>query len=447
MTSREWSHTRVWARSLLVLVATLGLGLLLGVAAFWALQAARPGTPTYVVLVTCGVALVPVLAAAVRRVPLLGHWYYLMPALLFLLVFTVYPLFLTISLAFTDYSATRSGQANRTTQTNVLERDGRTLTLAAPVREALRCGDDCVGLRVEVGAGAERQKLAIAEVEDARLTLANAPPFEPEVVSIVSDFGFVGLRNFVFIVERASRSLLPVLTWNVVFALLTVAMVGTLGALLAIVLNDRHLALRGVYRTLLIVSWAVPGVISIQMWQALFNYQFGAVNRLLGLFGVYPIPWLLDPMWAKAGILLVNVWLGFPFMMVAALGVLSTIPDELYEAARIDGASPLQALRAITLPLLYPPMLPVLLTGFAFNFNNFNVIYLLTGGGPAQEGRLATAQATDILISWAYKTAFSSEGQNAYGLGAAISLLIFVLTIAISYVNFRATGVLDEARA
>jgi arabinogalactan oligomer/maltooligosaccharide transport system permease protein len=133
-------------------------------------------------------------------------------------------------------------------------------------------------------------------------------------------------------------------------------------------------------------------------------------------------------------------------MMVAALGVLATIPNELYEAARIDGASPCQALREITLPLLYPPMLPVLLTGFAFNFNNFNVIYLLTGGGPAQEGRLPTAQATDILISWAYKTAFSTEGQSAYGLGAAISILIFFVTVAISYLNFRATGVLKEAR-
>ena len=436
---------RAWALSLLALAGAIGAALLIGTLGYWALQRVVPGVPTYAVLVTCGLALVPVLALAVRRVPLLANWYYFLPALLFLLVFTVYPIFLTLTLAFTDYSATRSGQANRTTQTDVLAVDERTLVLAAPVAEALRCGSDCVGRRVEVGAGAERLKLSIAEVDGARLALAHAPSFEPDVVSIVSDFAFVGFRNFAFIVERASRSLVPVLTWNVAFALLSVVSVGILGAVLAIVLSDRSLALRGVYRTLLIVSWAVPGVISIQMWQALLNYQFGAVNRLLGLFGVYPIPWLLDPMWAKAGVLLVNVWLGFPFMMVAALGVLATIPDELYEAARIDGASPLQALRAITLPLLYPPMLPVLLTAFAFNFNNFNVIYLLTGGGPAQEGRLATAQGTDILISWAYKTAFSSEGQNAYGLGAAISVLIFFLTIAISYVNFRATGVLKEA--
>jgi arabinogalactan oligomer/maltooligosaccharide transport system permease protein len=398
------------------------------------------------ILVSCGLALIPILALALKRFPFLGAWYYFLPALLFLLVFTVYPIFLTVFLAFTDYSGSRSGQANRLTQTEVVHIDGRTLTLEAPAAQALRCGDDCSGRRVEIQAGSQRAKLAIASVTEERLTLAQPLPFEPQVVSIVNDFGFIGLRNFVFILERASRSLLPVFTWNVAFAVLSVLSIGSFGILLAILLNNPNLKLRGVYRTLLIISWAVPGVISIQMWQALLNHQFGAVNRLLGLFGIYPIPWLLDPMWAKASILLVNFWLGFPFMMVAALGVLATIPNELYEAARIDGASPWQALREITLPLLYPPMLPVLLTGFAFNFNNFNVIYLLTAGGPAQEGRLATAQATDILISWAYKTAFSTAGQTAYGLGAAISILIFFVTVAISYVNFRATGVLKEAQ-
>ena len=437
---------RGWAIPLLMLAAAFTAALVAGTWGFWVLQAVVPTVPTYVVLLLCAAVLLPFLAAALRRYPALGYWYYFLPALLFLLVFTVYPIFLTVYLAFTDYSGARSGQAQRVTQTEVVDVVGSTLTLAAPAAQALRCGDACVGARVEISSRYERVKLRIAAVEGERLTLAQAPPFEPDVVSIVSDFGFVGFRNFAFIMERATRSLIPVFTWNVAFALLTVVGVGVFGVLLAIVLNDRSLKLRGLYRTLLIISWAVPGVISIQMWSALLNHQFGAVNRLLGLLGIYPIPWLLDPMWAKAAILLVNFWLGFPFMMVAALGVLATIPDELYEAARIDGASPWQALRAITLPLLYPPMLPVLLTGFAFNFNNFNVIYLLTGGGPAQEGRIATAQATDILISWAYKTAFSTAGQTAYGLGAAISILIFFMTVAISYMNFRVTGVLKEAQ-
>ncbi|MEX2535420.1 MAG: sugar ABC transporter permease [Trueperaceae bacterium] len=405
-----------------------------------------PALPTYILLLTVGLALVPMLAHLVRLLPFLGYWYYFLPALLFLLVFTVYPIFLTVYLAFTDYAGSRSGHANRTTQTAVVATRDRNLTLTEPVAQALRCGTECEGKRVELQNGNDRNKIRIARVTGNRLTLERAPPFEPEEVSIVSDFQFVGFGNFAFILSRASSSLLPVFTWNLLFATVTVFSVGGFGVLLAILLNNRSLALRGLYRTLLIISWAIPGVISIQMWQALLNYQFGAINRLLGLLGIYPIPWLLDPMWAKVAVLLVNFWLGFPFMMVAALGALSIIPDELYEAARIDGASPLQALHKITLPLLYPPMLPVLLTGFAFNFNNFNVIFLLTGGGPAQEGRLATAQGTDILISWAYKTAFSSAGQTAYGLGAAISIIIFLVTVAISLVNFRATGVFKESR-
>lgn len=432
--------------SILTLAAALMTALIAGIWGFWALQALFPTIPTYVMLLLCGIALIPVLGTLVRRFPFLGYWYYFLPALLFLLVFTIYPIFLTVFLAFTDYSGTRSGQPNRATQTQVVEIDYRTLTLAAPVAQALRCGDTCVGQRVELQSNTERAMLHIAAVSGEHLTLEQSLPFRPEVVSIVNDFSFVGFRNFAFILERASRSLVPVFTWNVIFAVASVLSVGAFGVLLAILLNNPALKLRGFYRTLLIISWAVPGVISIQMWQALLNHQFGAINRLLGLLGIYPIPWLLDPMWAKMAILLVNFWLGFPFMMVAALGVLATIPNELYEAARIDGASPWQALREITLPLLYPPMLPVLLTGFAFNFNNFNVIYLLTAGGPAQEGRLATAQATDILISWAYKTAFSTAGQTAYGLGAAISILIFFVTVAISVVNFKATGVLKEAQ-
>ncbi|MEX2540184.1 MAG: sugar ABC transporter permease [Trueperaceae bacterium] len=417
----------------------------LGLLVFWALTTLYSDTPGYVLLFTIAMALLPILALAVRWLPLLGYWYYFLPALLFLLVFTVYPIFLTVYLAFTDYSGARSGQPNRATQTRVSEVDDRTLTLAGPVALSLRCGNECVGRRVELQAGSERTKLRIRDVSGERLELERSPPFEPVLVSIVNDFGFVGLGNFAFILRRASRSLLPVFTWNLVFASVSVLVVAVLGVLLAILLNNRSLAFRGLYRTLLIIPWAIPGVISIQMWQALLNHQFGSINRLLGLLGIYPIPWLLDPLWAKAAVLLVNGWLGFPFMMVAALGALSTIPDELYEAARIDGASPLQALREVTLPLLYPPMLPVLLTAFAFNFNNFNVIYLLTGGGPAQEGRLATAQGTDILISWAYKTAFSSAGQTAYGLGAAISIVIFLVTVAISFLNFRLTGVLKEA--
>lgn len=432
-----------------LLALGLLLGLLLlstgaGLLAYFLLEVylAPPG---WTILAVALLVLLPGAVALGRRFPWLTDWYYFLPALSFLLVFTLYPVGLTLYLAFTDYSGKRNGFPDRSTETRVVGQEGPRLLLEAPVREALRC-DPCQGEAVEVYAEGHRLRARIARAEGAALVLDRVPPFRVEYVAKVNAFRFVGLRNFAFILSQASQALLPVFLWNVVFAASTVLLNALLGLILGLVLNNKGLKLRNFYRTVLIVSWALPGVITVQVWVALLNYNFGAINRLLGVLGVYPIPWLNDPDWAKVAILLVNLWLGFPYMMTATLGALSTIPDELYEAAKVDGATPWQALFGITLPLLEKPMVPILLSSFAYNFNNFYIIYLLTGGGPAQEGRLATAQSTDILISWAYKTAFSAEGQSAYGLGAAISLLIFAITVAISLVNFRVTGALREVR-
>ncbi len=432
-----------------LLALSLLLGLLIlstgvGILGYLALEAylAPPG---WTILVLALLVLVPGAILVGRLFPWLTDWYYFLPALAFLLVFTLYPIGLTVYLAFTDYSGARNGFPDRSTETRVVGQEGARLRLEEPVKEALRC-DPCVGEPVEVYAEGHRMRARILEAEGETLLLDRTPPFAAGFVAKVNAFRFVGLKNFAFILSQASQALLPVFAWNVVFAGSTVLLNALLGLVLGLVLNNRALKLRNFYRTVLIVSWALPGVITVQVWVALLNYNFGAINRLLGVLGVYPIPWLNDPDWAKVAILLVNLWLGFPYMMTATLGALSTIPDELYEAAKVDGATPWQALWGITLPLLEKPMVPILLSSFAFNFNNFYIIYLLTGGGPAQEGRLATAQATDILISWAYKTAFSAEGQSAYGLGAAISLLIFAITVAISLVNFRATGALREVR-
>ncbi|WP_038058457.1 ABC transporter permease subunit [Thermus amyloliquefaciens] len=432
-----------------LLALSLLLGLLLlstgvGLLGYLALEAylAPPG---WTILVLALLVLVPGAILVGRLFPWLTDWYYFLPALSFLLVFTLYPIALTVYLAFTDYSGRKNGFPDRSTETRVLKREGPRLTLEEPVQEALRC-DPCQGEPVEVYSEGHRARARILEAEGPTLLLDRNPPFPVEYVAKVNAFGFVGLRNFSFILSQASKALLPVFAWNAVFALSTVLLNALLGLVLGLVLHNKALKLRNFYRTVLIVSWALPGVITVQVFVALLNYNFGAINRLLGVLGIYPIPWLNDPDWAKVAILLVNLWLGFPYMMTATLGALSTIPDELYEAAKVDGATPWQALWGITLPLLEKPMVPILLSSFAFNFNNFYIIYLLTGGGPAQEGRLATAQATDILISWAYKTAFSAEGQSAYGLGAAISLLIFAITVAISLVNFRVTGALREVR-
>jgi arabinogalactan oligomer/maltooligosaccharide transport system permease protein len=219
------------------------------------------------------------------------------------------------------------------------------------------------------------------------------------------------------------------------------------GVFLAVLLNNPHLRFRAMYRTLLIISWALPTVITIQVWQGFLNQNFGAINRLLMLFDVTqtPVNWLLGNEWAaRAAVLLVNLWLGFPFMMTATLGALSAIPSDIYEAARIDGATPWQAFWGVTAPLLRTALVPITLTGFAYNFNNFGLIFLLTGGGPPVDWGTATARGTDILISWAYNTAFQNQGGLAYGMGSAISLIIFVITLAVSLINFRVTGALKE---
>ncbi len=441
-------------RGFLTAIALLGGALvssfLLGAAAFVALERVAVavgrsgGLPGWWILITTTLFLLPLLFFLARTFPFLSDWYYLLPAIVFLLVFTVYPIILTVYLAFTDYSGARNGLPDRATETAVTAISGRRITLAADPRQSLGCNKTCLGEKVELVADGKRARFTVTAQQGRTLELDRAPGFEPRYAYRVNVFHYIGLRNFAYIFKNAARALWPVFVWNVVFASFTVAATALLGLFLGVLLNNKDLKLRNLYRTLLIISWALPGVITIQMWVALLNKQFGAINRLLGLLGVYPIPWLLDPLWAKVSVLLVNLWLGFPYMMTATLGALSTIPDELYEAAKVDGATSLDAFQFITLPLLRAAFVPILLASFAFNFNNFNVIYLLTGGGPATEGRLSTAQATDILISWAYKTAFRAEGQSAYGLGAAISLVIFVLTVGISLVNFRVSGALRE---
>lgn len=438
----------------MIAVALLGGAMVIafaaGAATFFALESAamaagRPeGVPNWWILVTSVAFFLPVLFLLGRTFPFLTDWYYLLPAIVFLLVFTVYPIVLTVYLAFTDYSGARNGFPDRATETAVAQVEGARITLAADPLRALGCGESCVDERLELVGDGHRARFRVIAEAGSTLTLDRTPAFAPRYAYRVNAYHFIGFKNFVFIFKNASKALWPVFVWNVVFAAFTVLSTALVGLLLGVLLNNKDLKLRNLYRTLLIISWALPGVITIQMWVALLNKQFGAINRLLGLLGVYPIPWLLDPLWAKVSVLLVNLWLGFPYMMTATLGALSTIPDELYEAAKVDGANALDAFQYITLPLLKTAFVPILLASFAFNFNNFNVIYLLTGGGPATEGQLSTAQATDILISWAYKTAFRSEGQSAYGLGAAISLVIFVLTVGISLVNFRVSGALRE---
>ena len=236
---------------------------------------------------------------------------------------------------------------------------------------------------------------------------------------------------------RVRGPLVRVFIWTVVFALLTVLTTFALGLLLALALN-KPIRGRRIYRSILVLPYAMPSVMSILIWGGMFNTEFGAINTLFGTH----IAWFSDPNFARLAVILVNLWLGFPYFYLISSGSLQAIPSELQEAAAIDGANPRQIFRKITLPLLLQILSPLLIASFAFNFNNFNLIYLLTGGGPRNELDGQIAGATDILISYTYKIAFGTGTQDL-GLASAISLIIFLLVASISLYSLRKSKVLD----
>ena len=190
--------------------------------------------------------------------------------------------------------------------------------------------------------------------------------------------------------------------WTFVYALLSVLMSFALGLFLANVFNGRKVRGQRVYRSLMVVPYAIPSFMTALVWRGTLNQKYGIINYIFGT----NIPWLDNQWMARVSILLVNLWLGFPYMFLVCTGALQSIPGELKEAAKIDGATAWVSFRKVTMPLLLAVLAPVLIASFAFNFNNFNTIFLLTEGRPAISG--STAGQTDILITYTYKLAFRS---------------------------------------
>ncbi|NUT41117.1 MAG: ABC transporter permease subunit [Thermoactinospora sp.] len=254
---------------------------------------------------------------------------------------------------------------------------------------------------------------------------------------------FVGFDNYVraFSDERLRAPLLSVFAWTFAFALLSVLTTFLLGLVLALALNKEGLRGRGVYRSLLVLPYAVPSFLSALVWTGMLNQSFGFINQ--GLLGGAEIAWLNDPTLAKVSVLLVNLWLGFPYMFLICTGALQAIPGEVVEAARIDGAGAWQLFRRVTLPLLLVSTGPLLVASFAFNFNNFTVIYFVTGGGPNVPEAPITLGSTDLLISMVYKVAFGGAGRE-WGFACAMSTIIFLIVAAISAASFRRTRALEE---
>ena len=253
----------------------------------------------------------------------------------------------------------------------------------------------------------------------------------------------VGWANFDKILHNplVRDPFLRVFVWTFVFASVAVLISFVLGLLLAITLDKPGMQFLRTYRVLLILPYAIPGFLSLLVWQGLLNDDFGVVNKLLP----FDVPWLFDSNWAKVSVILVTVWLTVPYFFLISLGALQSIPTELKEAARVDGGGPWQVFRKVTLPLLLIVVAPLIIASFALNFNNFGNIYFLTGGGP-QSSDQTTAGDTDILISYTYKIAFASGKGQDYGLASAIALIIFLIVATISSLAFWRTNALENIR-
>lgn len=251
----------------------------------------------------------------------------------------------------------------------------------------------------------------------------------------------IGWDNFLRVLhdDGIQKPFLSIFVWTVIFALLTVVLTVAVGMVLACVVQWEELKGKAAYRILLILPYAVPAFISILIFKGLFNQSFGEINLMLNaLFGIKPA-WFSDPWTAKSMIIIVNTWLGYPYMMILCMGLLKAIPDDLYEASAMDGATPMQNFFRITLPLLIKPLTPLMIASFAFNFNNFVLIQLLTNGGPDMLGTTTPAGHTDLLVSYTYRIAFEGGGGQDFGLAAAIATLIFLLVGALAVVNLKAS--------
>ncbi|HCA80899.1 MAG TPA: maltose/maltodextrin transport permease-like protein, partial [Bacteroidetes bacterium] len=252
----------------------------------------------------------------------------------------------------------------------------------------------------------------------------------------IRDWQFIGLRQFIKIFTEPSQpDFYAVFGKTIIWTVVNVSFHVFLGVFLALLLNQK---IRGksIYRTLLILPWAIPQYIVALTWRGMFNYEYGSINAILTRYLSLPaVEWLRSPTEAFLACVITNVWLGFPFMMVVALGALQSIPHELYEAAEIDGASSWHKLKTITIPLIKPVMIPAITLGIVWTFNNLNIVWLVSNGGEPSDN-------THILVSFVYKAAFN---YYSFSYAAALSLVIFLLLFVFSMVFMRQSKATEPA--
>ncbi|OQO86629.1 sugar ABC transporter permease [Enterococcus casseliflavus] len=256
---------------------------------------------------------------------------------------------------------------------------------------------------------------------------------------------WIGFSNFtnIFTLSSYRDTFVKVFSWTVIWTVLATTLQITLGILTAVVANQKFVKFRRVFGVIFLLPWAVPAFITIMSFSNMFNDTAGAINtQVIPLLNNLPfvdignIAWKTDPFWTKTAIILIQGWLGFPYIYVMVSGILQSISEDLYEAAKMDGANAIQRFRNITLPAIFLVAAPTFVTQYTGNFNNFTMIYLFNEGGPGSLG--GNAGSTDILISWIYK--LTTGGSPQYSIASALTLIISFVVISISLLVFKKTN-------
>jgi len=246
------------------------------------------------------------------------------------------------------------------------------------------------------------------------------------------NYEFIGFENYRYIFGEGITGLSKLVVWTFIFAISVVIISFCIATVLAVILNNNNIKLRAIYRTIFIIPWVIPSVITLLMWRGLLNTNYGFINNLLEVVGFGKVPWLTHPVIAKISVIFIIIWYSFPYFTVVALGMLQAIPRQLYESAEIDGSSKLRNFMCITLPHLLKGMMPILIMAFIMQFNQFG-IYIVTNGGPAGE-RLGDPGATDLLLTYVYNMAFRVF---RYDLAAAYSVIIFIFVAIFALANMK----------
>ena len=252
-------------------------------------------------------------------------------------------------------------------------------------------------------------------------------------------FDWVGMDNFISLFDSTSalgRQFVPVLTWTLIWAFFATFLNFFAGTVMAMIINRPSTRLKGFWRTVFSLTIAVPQFVSLLIIRTMFKPE-GAVNSFLMDMGWIEtaLPFFTDAMWARVTIIVINMWVGIPYTVMSVTGILQNIPAEQYEAARIDGANAFQQFMNVTLPYMIFVMTPTLISSFTGNINNFNIIYLLSGGGPTYVGD--SAGQTDLLVTWLYKLTIDNQ---QYNLAAVIGILTFIVLATVSLITYRSSG-------